>query len=149
VVYAPAHGEGVVGVVGAGAVRFRTNPDRDDVVQVRAIPAQGLTVLASTSQPSPTSQAIIDRVKLNRFQQRHSSIKYLDIACGRADLMVAARDVYFWDSAAGDAALRAAGGMTLGLDGQPLRYNRDQPGLLHHGLVACGDTAYTVAVLAG
>ena len=33
-----------------------------------------------------------------------------------------------WDTAAGDAVLRAAGGMTYGLDGKPMRYGKTAQG---------------------
>ena len=44
-----------------------------------------------------------------------------------------------WDTAAGDAVLRAAGGVVLRADGAPLDYGKVGAGLRNGGFVAWGD----------
>ena len=46
-----------------------------------------------------------------------------------------------WDTAAGDAVLRAAGGIVLDSLGQPLLYGKVAKGLRNDGFVAWGDAA--------
>ena len=47
-----------------------------------------------------------------------------------------------WDTAAGDAVLRAAGGVVLSVAGGDLRYGKAETKLLNGGFVAWGDPAY-------
>ena len=53
-----------------------------------------------------------------------SSLKFCMIASGEADLYPRFGTTMEWDTAAGDAILRAAGGMTTTLDGAPLTYGK-------------------------
>ena len=46
-----------------------------------------------------------------------------------------------WDTAAGDAVLRAAGGGVSGLDGHPLLYGKLAQSLRNVGFVGWGDPA--------
>src|SRR5690606_41922421 len=58
-----------------------------------------------------------------------SSLKFCMLGAGEADLYPRFSKTMQWDTAAGDAVLRAAGGMTATLDGQPLTYGpRDDLG---------------------
>lgn len=57
-----------------------------------------------------------------------SSLKFCLLAEGKADLYPRLSRTMEWDTAAGDAVLRAAGGITETLDGKPLTYGkRNQP----------------------
>ena len=44
-----------------------------------------------------------------------------------------------WDTAAGDAVLRAAGGVVLDLSGAPLVYGKVEDGLRNSRFIAWGD----------
>ena len=57
-----------------------------------------------------------------------SSLKFCMIACGEADLYPRFGRTMEWDTAAGDAVLRPAGGTTRTLDGRPLTYGKRDPG---------------------
>ena len=48
-----------------------------------------------------------------------------------------------WDVAAGDALVTAAGGTVIGLDGQPLMYNRRDT-LLSENFLVLADPAHTL-----
>lgn len=147
VVYAPAHAEGYVGVVGGAAYRFRDDDDRDVEVTGRALPRRGLTVLTShTSAPKATEQ-FMSHLKVDRHIKRHSSIKYTDVARGAADVALTIRNVWYWDSAAADAVLRAAGGIMIDMNGATLRYDRTREIWENHGVMATFDPAMMQSVL--
>jgi 3'(2'), 5'-bisphosphate nucleotidase len=54
-----------------------------------------------------------------------SSLKFCMLAEGAADVYPRFSPTMMWDTAAGDAVLRAAGGITLDMSGAPLRYELD------------------------
>ncbi|MCO5063183.1 MAG: 3'(2'),5'-bisphosphate nucleotidase CysQ [Rhizobiaceae bacterium] len=87
-----------------------------------------LTVVASRSHSSPETEAFIRSVGAVELVSVGSSLKFCLLACGEADLYPRFTRTMEWDTAAGDAVLRAAGGMTRALDGAPLTYGkRNQP----------------------
>ena len=49
-----------------------------------------------------------------------------------------------WDTAAGDAVLRAAGGTVVALSGEPMRYGKAEAGFRNSGFVAWGDAASAI-----
>ncbi|MGO4835440.1 3'(2'),5'-bisphosphate nucleotidase CysQ, partial [Rhizobiaceae sp. 2RAB30] len=53
-----------------------------------------------------------------------SSLKFCMVASGEADIYPRFSRTMEWDTAAGDAVLRAAGGTTRTLDGKPLTYGK-------------------------
>jgi 3'(2'), 5'-bisphosphate nucleotidase len=136
VVYAPALGR-----------LFRTEPDGgaaevlDDgtVRPIRAAPADNaaLRVVASKSHRDAATDAYIARYAVAAFKSAGSSLKFCLIASGEADLYPRLGRTMEWDTAAGDAVLRAAGGACLRLeDGAPLFYgkpDRSNPHFVAHG----------------
>lgn len=66
-----------------------------------------------------------------------SSLKFCLLAEGLADAYPRFGETSEWDTAAADAILRAAGGITLGPDGGPLGYGK--PGGLNGPFLALGD----------
>jgi len=67
-----------------------------------------------------------------------SSLKFGLLAAGEADLYPRLGRTMEWDTAAGHAVLRAAGGQVLDLQGKPLRYGKpgfENPHFVAHGLV--------------
>ncbi len=53
-----------------------------------------------------------------------SSLKFCLIASGEADIYPRFGPTMEWDTAAGDAVLRAAGGLTTTFEGEPLSYGQ-------------------------
>ncbi|HZP20338.1 MAG TPA: 3'(2'),5'-bisphosphate nucleotidase CysQ [Bauldia sp.] len=124
VVLAPVTGEIYVGVAGSGAWRGVV---RDGVVvHRRAVtvrsPGDRIDVVASRSHRTPETDAYIARYRVGANVAAGSSLKFCTVADGRADLYPRMGTTMQWDTAAGDAVLRAAGGRTLTLDNRPLRY---------------------------
>lgn len=117
------------GVASAGCpIRVRRKPDRPVVV-------------ASRSHRSPETDAFIARLGEAEAVAIGSSLKFCLIAEGKADIYPRFGRTMQWDTAAGDAVLRAAGGSTLTTDGMPLRYgSREGPrgSFANPDFIACG-----------
>ena len=67
-----------------------------------------------------------------------SSLKFALVACGEADVYPRSGPTMEWDTAAGDAVLRAAGGRVLTDLGQPLLYGKADKGFENSGFIAFG-----------
>ncbi|TCT01570.1 3'(2'),5'-bisphosphate nucleotidase CysQ [Aquabacter spiritensis] len=127
-VYAPALGILYGGVVGAGAAKHRIESGRigpAEAITVRAAALDALAVLASRSHADAATRSWIDRLPGASVLSAGSSLKFGLIAEGRADLYPRFGRTMEWDTAAGDAVLRAAGGCVVCRDGLPLRYGKD------------------------
>ena len=81
-----------------------------------------LAILASRSHRTKETDDFIARFPGAEIVSIGSSLKFCMIARGDADLYPRFGRTMQWDTAAGDAVLRAAGGSTLTLDGNPLTY---------------------------
>ena len=138
VVGAPAKGRLFAGVVGQGAwVEDDGVPGRRPI-RVRAVPAEGLTVVASRSHGDAAAlDAFLAGRRVARLASAGSSLKLCLLAAGEADLYPRLGRTMEWDIAAGHAVLRAAGGeVTRVDDGLPLRYGK--PGFENPHFVASG-----------
>jgi 3'(2'),5'-bisphosphate nucleotidase len=126
VVYAPALGTIYAGAVGEGARRATVENGIIGAWQriVATAPSGKLRAVTSRSHPSPETQEYLDRLAIADFTLIGSSLKFCSIAAGEADIYPRMGQTMEWDTAAGDAILRAAGGAVLALDGKPLRYNK-------------------------
>lgn len=136
VVYAPALGELAFAQRGRGAfVRM----GEDDVALTTRRPALApLRVAASRSHRDARTQAALERMGEIECLGLGSSLKFLRIAEGRADVYPRFGPTSEWDTAAAQCVLEAAGGAVLGMDGAPLRYNRKES-LLNPDFIALGD----------
>lgn len=85
---------------------------------------QPLTIVASRSHLTPETEAFIKRVEAAELVSVGSSLKFCLLAAGEADLYPRFGRTMEWDTAAGDAVLRAAGGSTHTLDGAALVYGK-------------------------
>lgn len=93
----------------------------------RQIPERPVAV-ASRRHSSAETIAYLAEQGITDCEAIGSSLKFCLLAEGRADLYPRFSRTMEWDTAAGDAVLRAAGGETLTMEGQPLAYGkRDQP----------------------
>ena len=132
VVYAPARGEMYAAYagqaeqieIGHGYVETGRHP-----ITVRTGTAP-LTIVASRSHRTDDTDLYIRKFATAEIVSVGSSLKFCMIAAGKADLYPRFGRIMEWDTAAGDAVLRAAGGITLTLDGTPLTYGkRGTPGV--------------------
>lgn len=105
---------------------------------VRQPPENGLTVIESRRHGNPAAiQHFVRGYKVAELAARSSSLKFCAIAEGVADLYPRLAPTCEWDTAAGDAILRAAGGHVLALDGTPLRYGKQEKEFLNPFFAAC------------
>ncbi|MGB0694293.1 MAG: 3'(2'),5'-bisphosphate nucleotidase CysQ [Rhodospirillaceae bacterium] len=96
-----------------------------ETIAVRPPPEAGLTVLASRSHGAgPALERFLDRFAVAERISASSSLKFCRVAEGVADLYPRFGPTCEWDTAAGDAVLRAAGGRVTTEDGAPLTYGK-------------------------
>src|SRR5690606_1582099 len=127
-VYAPA-GHALCSGCNGRAGRTRTDKDYKAVerMEIRAtLPHSPLLIVGRRSHNTPETSAFIARHLPADCVTVGSSLKFCLLASGAADLYPRMSCTMQWDTAAGDAVLRAAGGMTRTLDGDVFRYG---PGL--------------------
>ncbi len=100
---------------------------------------EGLVALASRSHGDPATEAFLQRLPVGERRSAGSSLKFCVIAEGEGDVYPRFAPTMEWDTAAGDAVLRAAGGVVLAVEGGPLAYGKFSAGLRNGGFVAWGD----------
>ena len=142
-VYAPALERLWFGGQTAFACRAAVGADLPDAaawrrLRTRAAPAS-LVALASRSHGDPATEAFLARLPIGERRSAGSSLKFCVIAEGEGDVYPRFAPTMEWDTAAGDAVLRAAGGVVLAAEGGPLVYGKVAAGLRNGGFVAWGD----------
>lgn len=126
IVYAPAKGVAYVGSA-AGAQKLSVTADftiADRHAIAARQPGPDMVAVASRSHNTPETEAFLRQNSISSSTAVGSSLKFCLIAEGLADVYPRYGRTMEWDTAAGDAVLRAAGGVTLGLDGLPLPYGK-------------------------
>ncbi|MDX1756678.1 MAG: 3'(2'),5'-bisphosphate nucleotidase CysQ [Marinobacter sp.] len=123
VVTAPALKEAYWGVKGQGAWK------RDRTGRVRRIsvvvPKAEKRIVASKNHLNDETRAFIEKIGEHQLVQAGSSLKFCKIAEGHADIYPRLGPTCEWDTGAAHAVLAAAGGKVETLDGQPLRYGKE------------------------
>ncbi len=137
VIYAPVTDTLYFGAEGQAFMRDGDGIERK--INVRPVPAEGLTVVASKRHGDP---AVLDQFlkgrKVAKMISRGSSVKFCCIAAGEADFYPRLGPTCEWDTAAGEAILRAAGGRVTMLDGKPFLYGKTAQKFLNPGFMALG-----------
>ena len=138
VVLAPALGELFFGASGVGAWR----KDSGGLLPVRVAsprPDEPLRVIGSRSHGGEALANWLARLDCDyRFVAAGSSLKFCRVAQGLAHIYPRLGPTCQWDTAAGQAVLRAAGGAVLDAGGRPLSYGLLRPALNPH-FVALAD----------
>ena len=144
-VYAPAFGRlwwGGAKAYGAHLAQGQPVPQPEAGLLLRTRPAASpLIALESRSHRTPQTTAAMALLDPVMGRPMGSSIKFCLIASGEADVCLRFGPTMEWDTAAGDAVLRAAGGMTTGDDGTPLVYGKADHGFRNLDYIAWGDPA--------
>jgi 3'(2'), 5'-bisphosphate nucleotidase len=135
VVLAPARGLLFAAAPGVGA-SIEDGSARRSIV-ARTIPPEGETVVSSRSHGD---REALERFTAGRRISREvvagSSLKFCLLASGEADVYPRFGRTMEWDTAAGDAVLRAAGGRVTDLNGELLAYGK--PGFENPHFIAWG-----------
>ncbi|MEL6947081.1 MAG: 3'(2'),5'-bisphosphate nucleotidase CysQ [Pseudomonadota bacterium] len=87
-------------------------------------PPADLRIVATKSHMTEETRTFLERFKGADIVSVGSSLKFTRLAEGAADLYPRFGPTMEWDTSAGDAILRAAGGMTYGPDGAPFAYQK-------------------------
>jgi len=144
-VYAPAFGRlwwGGTQAFGAHVATGQPLPQPDACPPLHTRPpAAPLVVLESRSHQTPQAKAALGRLAPVIARPMGSSVKFCLIASGEADVCLRFGPTMEWDTAAGDAILRAAGGVTVTADGAQLTYGKAESGFRNRGFIAWGDPA--------
>ena len=135
VVHTPAAGETHFGW-GRGQAFQHHDGKRPQAISVRRPPAGTLIAVASRSHRDAETDAYLREHGVSETRAIGSSLKFCLIATGKADLYPRFGRTMEWDTAAGHAVLRAAGGSVTTLDGVELRYGK--PGLENPAFLARG-----------
>ncbi|MBK5910979.1 3'(2'),5'-bisphosphate nucleotidase [Rhodothalassium salexigens] len=141
-VYAPADGRLYLGSTETGAAFARVDdgqPGARQPLKARPQPvdAAAIKVVASRSHRTPETEAYLTHYPKADCVSVGSSLKFCLVAEGSADIYPRLGPTMEWDTAAGDAVLRAAGGAVIDAAGQPLAYAK--PGFRNGFFVAWGD----------
>lgn len=125
IVHAPALGRLFAG---AGEAAWQTRVEGGaqgarEAIRVRPAPER-LTAVASARHGSEEARRWLEKLPVDRLVSRGSSLKFCLLASGEADLYPRFGRTMEWDTAAGDAVLRAAGGRVETLLGAPLLYGK-------------------------
>lgn len=130
VVYAPAKGrlfytDGAGGAVEEEGPHTPDGPRDAHPISVAGPSGAGLAVVASKSHRDAATDAYIARYPVADFKSAGSSLKFCLVATGEAALYPRLGRTMEWDTAAGDAVLRAAGGRVVRFDDHtPLLYGK-------------------------
>ncbi len=129
-VYAPAKGRMFYTLADGSAVEEEgpfdsDRPGRQRPLRVSAPDNAALMVVASKSHRDAATDAYIGRYRVADMRSAGSSLKFCLVAGGEADLYPRLGRTMEWDTAAGDAVLRGAGGRVVGFDDlAPLTYGK-------------------------
>ena len=150
VIYAPALGELYYGYTEVNgdqkAFRWFEDTDTEKPLSVRKAPSRGLTVVSSRRHGSTDRmEKFMSDYKIDKMVKRGSSLKICLIAAGKADIYPRFGPTCEWDTAAGDAILRAAGGMVKQLDGTPFVYGRGDPKFLNPDFIAASNDVFELS----
>jgi 3'(2'), 5'-bisphosphate nucleotidase len=117
-------------------------PDQGQWRRIRTRHApESLTALVSRSHDDAQSESFLKALPVGEARPAGSSLKFCLIAEGLGDVYPRFGPTMEWDTAAGDAVLRAAGGVMLDADGRPFAYGKVDRGLRNGPFIAWGDAA--------
>lgn len=148
VVYAPALGKFWWGAKGQGSFSAEVvdgciGPAHQ--IGVREA-SSGLRAVGSRSHGSGEGDERLSRLPISDYVSAGSSLKFCLVASGEADVYPRLGRTMEWDTAAGDAVLRAAGGRVERLDGGLLIYGKRQQvkdvDFANPFFIAYGDTRF-------
>lgn len=133
IVHAPARDRFFSGIVGRGALEISGGVTRD--LAVRPVPDSGPVAMASRSHRDSLTNDWLVRHRITEIISTGSSLKFGLLAAGEADVYPRFGPTMEWDTAAGDAILRAAGGTAVTPEGAAFTYGKD--GYRNGAFIAC------------
>lgn len=126
VVYPPVLGEIYWAINGNGAFMEEGGEIKDLKTTKRQLSESGIKVVASRSHMSPETEAYVSKLTKPSIVSKGSSLKFLLIASGAADVYPRLGPTMEWDTAAAHAIVQEAGGSVVLEDGKTdLTYNKE------------------------
>jgi len=122
VVYAPALNRMFFASVTTGA--FEESNDLIKPITTRDLPQSGAVAVASVSHRDELTNTWLNDHKIKNTTSIGSSLKFCLVACGEADVYPRFGPTMEWDTAAGDAVLRCAGGSVKHPNDEPFSYGK-------------------------
>jgi 3'(2'), 5'-bisphosphate nucleotidase len=152
IVYAPATGQLYVGLGHTcepeAAIQLHVPPDITGIrhlaelnpraIQCRTADLTALTVVSSRSHRTAEVEEFLSPFNVRERRHVGSSLKFVTVARGDADLYPRIGSINEWDTAAGHAVLVAAGGAVTTFDGRPLMYGKVAAKFLNPDFIAWG-----------
>lgn len=124
------------------AVRITSDDERPIVT--RAIARNRVQSVQSRRRANPQAEQFLTDLESDvgaiARDFRGSSLKFLALAEGEADLYIQPGGTSEWDTAAAQAVLQAAGGLVMSFEGNPLRYNKGDS-VINDPFIAIGDSS--------
>lgn len=134
IVHLPATGDTYYGSQNLGAWLQKTDGSKMQITPSQSILDAGWRVVGSKSHATPEAlDAFLSGQPVAEIISAGSSLKFCRVAEGKADIYPRFGPTKEWDTAAGDAILRAAGGRMCFLDGSVFTYGKKD--LLNPGFV--------------
>ena len=147
IVYAPARKLLAVTMADGVAIEAEMAPSKDGA-DLNALPATrlhartpdpaALTALVSLSHLDEKTEDFLKDFNIATRTGAGSSVKFLEIARGNADVYPRFGPTMEWDTAAGQAVLEAAGGHVVDANGARFAYGKSDKGLKNPSFVAWG-----------
>lgn len=138
VVFAPALDRMFVGQLGQGA-REQSNGEWREI-KIRDIPETGPVAVASLSHKDEKTDNWLKEHNISDAISIGSSLKFCLVAAGEADVYPRFGPTMEWDTGAGDAVLRAAGGVVYDGDGEVFPYGKVD--YRNGAFIACGKAGH-------
>ena len=111
---------------GPGTATLQADGAAPHPVRARTMAAGGAAIVTSRSHADPVRLAAFSQsFKVKSVHQRGSSLKFCLIASGEADIYPCFGRTMEWDTAAGHAVLAGAGGTVRTMEGDELRYGKN------------------------
>lgn len=146
IVTAPARAEGYLGGPD-GAFRFDIGAEgAGPLAPINVAPQMGMKVVASRSHGHAALKTLCSDFEVADNVSVGSSLKFCLVAAGMARFYPRFTPTCEWDTAAGHAVLRAAGGCVLTLDGSELGYGKKAMRFLNPYFIAADSQELGAAV---
>ena len=123
IVYAPAHGQLFYGAKGFGS--WKIYKGKKTKISICTPQKNKITAVASISHRDLKTNNWLRENKINKIISIGSSLKFCLVASGQADVYPRFGPTMEWDTAAGDAILRAAGGTVTDSNFLTLDYGKN------------------------
>lgn len=109
-----------------------------NIIKSRAPAVDALVAVASRSHRTPGTDAFLGQYHIKNRRSAGSSLKFCMLAKGEADIYPRVGPTSEWDTAAGHAILKSAGGSVTLLDARPLLYGKQEQRFRNPDFVAWG-----------